>query len=92
MHTSLKYLQGWGLHHFPGKSIPMLDHTLCEEIIPDIQPKTPLTQLETFSLCPITCHLRKGTDTLLTATSSQIVVESDEVSPQTSFLWTEKTQ
>ena len=63
----------------------MLNHTLYEEIIPNIQYKPPLVQLETVSSSPTTCHLRKETNTLLATTSIQVIVESDEVSPQPLF-------
>lgn len=43
----------------------MLDQPLLEEILPNVQPKPPLEQPEVISLCPISCHLRKGTDTHL---------------------------
>ncbi|KAK4807436.1 hypothetical protein QYF61_001987, partial [Mycteria americana] len=46
---SFKYLQGWGLHHFPGQSVPMLDNPLGEEKFPNIQSKPPLAQLEAIS-------------------------------------------
>lgn len=34
--VSLKYLQGWWLHPFPGQLDPMPNYSSCEEIHPDI--------------------------------------------------------
>lgn len=40
--VSPKCLQGWGPQHCPGQHVPMPDHPLHEEILPDIRPKPPL--------------------------------------------------
>ncbi|KAK4822623.1 hypothetical protein QYF61_017828 [Mycteria americana] len=90
--TSFKYLQGWQLNHFPGQSVPMLDNPLGEEKFPNIQSKPPLAQLEAISSCPITCYLGEETDPHLSTTSFQVVVESDEVSPQPPFLQAKQSQ
>ncbi|KAK4824205.1 hypothetical protein QYF61_012119 [Mycteria americana] len=60
--TSFKYLQGWGLHHFPGQPLPMLDNPFREVKFPNIQSKPPLAQLEAISSRPITCDLGEETD------------------------------
>ena len=78
---SLEHLQGWRLRHFPERSILMLDHPLCEVILPDIHSKPPLEHLETTSLRHITCHLRKETDRVLITASFQAVVDINEVTP-----------
>ncbi|KAK4806164.1 hypothetical protein QYF61_001087 [Mycteria americana] len=78
--------RGWRLNHFPGQSVPMLDNPPGEEKFPNIQSKPPLAQLEAISSCPITCYLGEETDPHLSTTSFQVVVESDEVSPQPPFL------
>ncbi|KAK4817319.1 hypothetical protein QYF61_009172 [Mycteria americana] len=90
--TSFKYLQGWRLNHFPGQSVPMLDNPLGEEKFPNIQSKPPLAQLEAISSCTITCYLGEETDPHLSTTSFQVVVESDEVSPQPPFLQAKQSQ
>ncbi|KAK4823531.1 hypothetical protein QYF61_003040 [Mycteria americana] len=90
--TSFKYLQGWRLNHFPGQSVPMLDNPLGEEKFPNIQSKPPLAQLEAISSHPITCYLGEETDPHLSTTSFQVVVESDEVSPQPPFLQAKQSQ
>ncbi|KAK4824165.1 hypothetical protein QYF61_011292, partial [Mycteria americana] len=90
--TSFKYLQGWRLNHFPGQPVPMLDNPLGEEKFPNIQSKPPLAQLEAISSCPITCYLGEETDPHLSTTSFQVVVESDEVSPQPPFLQAKQSQ
>ncbi|KAK4824671.1 hypothetical protein QYF61_017251 [Mycteria americana] len=63
--------QGWGLNHFPGQPLPMLDNTFGEDIFPNIQSKPPLAQLEAISSRPITCYLGEETDPHLSTTSFQ---------------------
>ncbi|KAK4826325.1 hypothetical protein QYF61_007410 [Mycteria americana] len=70
----------------------MLDNPLGEEKFPNIQSKPPLAQLEAISSCPITCYLGEETDPHLSTTSFQVVVESDEVSPQPPFLQAKQSQ
>lgn len=74
----LKHLQGWHLHHFPRQPVSMVEHSLHEQILPKIQSKPPLVQLEIISSCSITCHLRKETNVLLTATTFQVVLGNYE--------------
>ncbi|KAK4808540.1 hypothetical protein QYF61_009843, partial [Mycteria americana] len=81
--------QLWSAVELP---VPMLDNPFSEEKFPNIQTKPPLAQLETISSCPITCYLGKETDTHLTATSFQVVVESDKVSPPPLLLQTKQPQ
>ncbi|KAK4829704.1 hypothetical protein QYF61_006079 [Mycteria americana] len=69
--TSVKYLQGWQLNHFPGQPVPMLDNPFSEVKFPNIQSKPPLAQLEAVSSHPITCYLGEETDTHLSTTSFQ---------------------
>ncbi|KAK4831678.1 hypothetical protein QYF61_018675 [Mycteria americana] len=83
---------GWRLNHFPGQPVPMLENPFSEEKFPNIQSKPPLVQLEAISSCPITCYLGEETDPHLSTTSFQVVVESDEVSPQPPFLQAKQPQ
>jgi len=70
----------------------MLDNLFSKEILPNIQPKLPLVQPEAIFSCPITCYLEKETNTHLTTTSFQVVVESKTVSPQPPLPQTEQPQ
>ncbi|KAK4831331.1 LOW QUALITY PROTEIN: hypothetical protein QYF61_016820, partial [Mycteria americana] len=88
--TSVKYLQGWRLHHFPGQPVPMLDNPFSEVKFPNIQSKPPLVQPEAISSRPITCDLGEETDP--TSLHPPAAVESDEVSPQPPFLQAEQPQ
>ncbi|KAJ7423221.1 hypothetical protein BTVI_10719 [Pitangus sulphuratus] len=63
----------------------MLDNPFSEEIFPNIQSKPPLVQLEAISSHPVTCYLGEETDTHLSVTSFQVVVESDKVTPEPPF-------
>lgn len=90
--TSITHLQGWGLYYFPGHPVPMLDHPFCEKILPDIQSKLPLWQLEVISSHSVTFHQKEDTDSHLTIIFFQVIVENDEVSPQPSLLQDKQPQ
>ena len=60
----------------------MLDNPFGEDIFPNIQAKPPLVQPEAISSCPVACYLGEETDTHLTITSFQVLVESGKVSPE----------
>jgi len=81
IYTSFKYLQGWGLNHFPWQPVPMLDNPFCEEIFPHIQSKPLLVVLEAISSRLTACHLGEESDIHLATICFQVVVESDKVSP-----------
>ena len=65
---TLKHLEGWGLHHLPGQPIPTPDNPFCKEMLPDIQSKPSLAQLEAITSCPIACYLVKETHYLVKET------------------------
>ncbi|KAK4817962.1 hypothetical protein QYF61_003482 [Mycteria americana] len=90
--TSFRYFQGWRLNHFPGQPVPMLDNPFSEEKFPNIQSKPPLAQLEAISSHPIASYLGEETNTHLSTTSFQVVVESNKVSPQPPFLQAKQSQ
>jgi len=60
----------------------MSDRSFSKEIFPNIQSGPPLTQLEAISSHSIAGYLGEETNTCLIATSLQVVVESNKVSPQ----------
>jgi len=70
----------------------MSDHSFSKEIVPNIQSKPPLTQLEAIASHSITSYLEAETNTCLTTTSFQVAVESDKVSPQPPHLQTKQPQ
>jgi len=70
----------------------MLHNSFGKEGFPHIQSKPPLAQLEAISSCLITSYVREETNTHLAATSFQVVVESNKVSPQPPLLQTEQPQ
>ena len=75
MYMLFSHLQGWWLHQLPGQHIPISDHSFSKEFFPNFQSKPPLMQLEAIASRPITSYLGEGTNTCLTTTSSQVVVE-----------------
>jgi len=70
----------------------MPDRSFSKEIFPNIQSKPPLVQLEAMASRPITSYLGEETNTCLTTTSFQVVVESNKVSPQPSLLQAKQPQ
>lgn len=59
-----------------GKPLLTLNQPLHKKILPNVQSKPVLVRLETMSVCPVTCHVRKETGTLLAAASFDAVVET----------------
>ena len=55
----LECLQGWVIHNLLGQPVPVHHHSLCEKLLPNIQPKPPLSQFKTIPPCPITIHPHK---------------------------------
>jgi len=49
IHMVFEPLQGWGLHHCPGQPGPRPDHSLSEDIFPNLQAEPPLTQPEAIA-------------------------------------------
>jgi len=92
MYTVFDPLQGWRLHHLPGQPGPMPDHSLREDIFPNIQSKPPLTQLEAIASRPVAGYLGEETNSHLTTPFCQGAVESEKVSPQPPLLQTEQPQ
>jgi len=70
----------------------MSGRSFRKEIFPNIEFKPPLMQLQAIASCPITSYLGEETNTHLTTTSCQVVVESNKVSPQPPLLQTKQPQ
>jgi len=70
----------------------MPDHSFSKEILPNIQPKFPLTQPEAIASRPIASYLWEETNARLTTTSFQVAVESDKVPPHPPLLQTKQPQ
>jgi len=87
-----EHLQGWGLNHFPRQPIATLDHSFSKETFPNIQSKSPLTQLEPIAPRPIASYLGEETNTCLTTIFFQVVAESNKVPLQPPLLKTQQPQ
>ena len=85
-------LQRWGIHSPLEQPVPVCHHPLCEKLIPNIQPKPPLSQFKTIPPCPITTHPRKQPFPLLFICSLQVLEGRNEVSPEPSLLQTKQAQ
>ena len=55
----LECFQEWGIHNLLGQHVPVCQHPLGKKLLPNIQPKPPLSQFKTIPLCPITIHPHK---------------------------------
>jgi len=90
----LNNLHSWTLHHCLGQLLPVLDHPLSKEILPNIQCKPTLAQLEAVSSHAIMCLLRKEKETnaFPAAPSFQVIVGSDVAFPQPPLLQTKHHQ
>lgn len=51
--------QTWCHDHFPGEAVPVTDHPLTEEPLPNVQPQVPLMQLHSVSLHLVTVCQRE---------------------------------
>jgi len=60
----------------------MSDYSLSKEVLPSIQSKHTLTQLQDTASHPITAYLGEETNTCLTTTSFQVVAERNKVALQ----------
>ena len=77
----LECLQGWGIYKLLGQPVPVCHHPLGEKLLPNIQPKPPLSQFKTIPPCPITIHPCKQPFLLLFICSFQILEGHSEVFP-----------
>lgn len=84
-----KYLQGWWLHQFPEQPVLMPDYSFSKEFFSNIQSKCPLAWLKAVFLCSVACYVWEETNPHLAATSFQVAVESDKVTPKPPFLQAE---
>ncbi|KAJ7405902.1 hypothetical protein WISP_136832 [Willisornis vidua] len=64
------------LSPLPGQPIAISNHLFCEEILPNVQPKPTLAELNIVSSSPINSCLRAEANPDLVTTSFQVVVDS----------------
>ena len=62
------------------------------EVLPNVQPKYPQKQLEATPFSPIASYMGEEANSHLTTTSSQAIVEINEVFPEPPLLQTEQSQ
>jgi len=88
----LECLQGGGIHNFLGQPVPVRHYPLSEKLLPNIQPKPPLSQFKTIPPCPITIHSHKQPFPLLFIHSLQVLEGHNEVSLEPSLFQAEQAQ
>jgi len=76
----------------PWAASSMSHHSFWEGIFPNIQPEPPLAQLGAVLSHPIVSYVGEEADTHHTASSFQVTVESDEVSPEPPLPQAEQSQ
>jgi len=62
--------------------IPVPDHSLGEEVFPNVHPESPLEQHSAIPSSPLTSYMGEEADAQLTTVSFQVVVESINVTPE----------
>ncbi|KAJ7426288.1 hypothetical protein WISP_17385 [Willisornis vidua] len=70
----------------------MPDHPLCKEFVPNTNLKPPLAEFKTMPSCLTDSCLGEETNPHLATTSFQVVVGSDEVTPEPPLLQAKQTQ
>jgi len=70
----------------------MSDHSFSKDFFPNIYSKSPLMQFEAIASCPIASYLGDETNTCLTTTSFQVVVEGNKVRSQPPLLQIEQSE
>ena len=91
-HLLLERCQGQWLHHHLGKPVLILQYSFWEQILPNIQPEPPLAQLEATPSHPINSYMGEKADPHFATTTLQMIVESNNVSPEPPLLQTEQSQ
>ena len=92
MHNSFKYLQGWGLHHFPGSPVQCSITLSVNKFFLISNVNLPWRNLRPFPLVLSLVTREKRPTPHFTTTSFQVAVASDKVSPQPPLLQTEQPQ
>ena len=69
----------------PGQPIPAPDHSLREEVFPNVQPESPLVQLEVIPSSFIASYMGEEVSLHFTTPSLQVLVESDKVTLSLQF-------
>ena len=70
----------------------MPDHSFTEDIFLNIQPESPLPQLEAVPSSPISSYVEEEADVHLATASSQVALQCNKVSPEPPLLQTEQSQ
>ena len=76
---------GWGIHSLSGQPVPAPHHSLCEELPPDIQPKSSLLQLKTISPCPAVIYPFEELNKLLCAPGREMGLKNHSWSSDASI-------
>ena len=75
----LKHWQAWGINHLSRKPVPVFDHPLCKEMLPNVKFKPPLMQLWTIPTRPVNGYQGEELSTSLSTSPPQEAAESNDV-------------
>ena len=78
----LKQWQAWGIDHLSRKHVPVLDHRLGKEVLPNVQSEPPLVQLWAIPTLPVTGYQGEELSTSLSTSPPQEAAESNEITSQ----------
>ena len=84
----LKHWQTCGINQRSRKPVPVFDHPLSKEMLPNVQSKPPLVQLWTIPTRPIAGYQREGIGISLSTSPPHKPIESSEAAPQPHMLQT----
>lgn len=77
----LEHLQGQSLHHLPRLPVSASDYSFGEVFL-NIQPQSPLMQLEAIPPSPVTTYIGEKDYPHLNITSLQVIVQRRKVCPE----------
>ena len=87
-----EHWQAWGFDYLSRKPLPVLNHPLDKEMLPDVQSEPPLGQLWTIPTRPGTGSQGEELSTSLSTFCPQGAIESNEAAPRPPFLQTRQAQ
>ena len=73
-------LKHWqGIDHLSREPVPVFDHALGEEMLPNVQSKHPMVQLWAIPVCPIAGYQEEEISTTHSTSPFHEVIESNEI-------------
>ena len=77
--TAFEHLQGWRLDNLPGQPVPVLSHSHCKKVFPDVQREPPVFQVVPIASGPVAGHHWEEPGSVFFAPSWQVFISIDEI-------------